>query len=211
MNDFLWCKYDCADLIPENWYDPDYIMELAIYKELIPSDFTSREASDVKSVPTYVVDGIKIRENFPWIFELYEGVFLDFAKKCIDEKVYVAKNDIYAVNLNIQKGTYMRYECHIDSNPLQGVFNLTEHGITGGGELVVSNNKDAIGVKQIEENCIVEVPILGRLHLFDLDKHPHYVRPLLEENDIRVTATMNYYTDNSPELSRPTTLTNHLF
>ena len=39
--------------------------------------------------------------------------------------------------------------------------------------------------------------------LFDGRRNPHYVRPLTSETDVRIVAVMNYYTDLSPESTRP--------
>ena len=47
--------------------------------------------------------------------------------------------------------------------------------------------------------------------LFDGRRNPHYVRPLTSETDVRIVAVMNYYTDLSPESTRPPELNRHLY
>ncbi len=211
MNGFIWCRYDLKNKITKhvNSVTLNKMVSLATYSDLIPDNHTSRENSNVDKIPVYTVDGTTIRKEFKWLFELYENEILSYANKCLNKKVYIAKNDIYAININIQKGVDMRYECHIDSNPLQGILYLSEHD--SGGELVVSNNISSIGVKEIEEDSIIVMPKFGELHLFDLKQHPHYVRPLTSNNEVRLAVTMNFYTNKSPESDRINTLNKHLF
>ena len=38
-----------------------------------------------------------------------------------------AHDDRYGVVLNVQRGTEMRFECHVDSNPLTGLLFCTDH------------------------------------------------------------------------------------
>ena len=38
-----------------------------------------------------------------------------------------AADDRYGVVLNVQRGTKMRFECHVDSNPLTGLLFCTDH------------------------------------------------------------------------------------
>ncbi|WP_353895552.1 2OG-Fe(II) oxygenase [Glycomyces tritici] len=105
----------------------------------------------------------------------------------------------------------MRYEAHVDSNPLQGLLYVTDHPPGAGGELVVAQCYDASGITQIEENSAQIYPKAGYLVLFDARKHAHYVRSLRSSDAVRVVAAMNFYTPDSPESSRPTDLTKHLF
>ena len=46
-------------------------------------------------------------------------------------------------------------------------------------------------------------PQAGHLIFFDGRDRPHYVRALKADNDVRVVAVMNYYTDECPEWTRP--------
>lgn len=212
-NKFTFYEVDINKHLNSNW-DTEIVsfsQKYAIYKLLKPCSVTSRESKTTKEVETLTVDGIKIREGLPWLFELYENELRIIGSESIGEKLLLAKNDQYALNLNIQKGCKMRYECHIDSNPLQGVLYVTTHAKGEGGELVVSNNSQSIGTKEIDEDCEVIYPRKGMLYLFNATKNPHYVRPLKNSGDTRVAVTINFYTSNNPESSRPEDLNNHLF
>lgn len=105
----------------------------------------------------------------------------------------------------------MRYECHVDSNPVQGLLYVTTHKNGEGGELVVSNDESALGVNGILEDCQKIFPCSGDLVIFDARKNPHYVEPLKASDGIRIAATMNFYTIDAPEQMRPTDLNKHLF
>jgi len=190
----------------------EYVKKNANDIKIVPTDsITSRESKDVKSLPTLIVDGNQIRESFPWLFDLYETTIVEYAKKSFKQDVFIASQDLYALNFNVQKGKKMRYECHIDSNPIQGVLYITTHKQGDGGELIVSENSNAIGIKEIDINCKIIYPKSGFLYLFPGEHFPHYVRPLTNDNDIRIVMAMNFYTNKNPELNRPKDLNNHLF
>ena len=38
-----------------------------------------------------------------------------------------ARDKRYGIVLNVQRGTTMRFECHVDSNPLTGLLFYTDH------------------------------------------------------------------------------------
>jgi hypothetical protein len=103
----------------------------------------------------------------------------------------------------------MRFECHVDSNPLTGLLFCTDH--TSGGELVVAHNTAAQGIAEIEESCSVIRPQAGHLIFFNAREHPHYARLLTAESETRIVAVMNFYTECWPETSRPRALNQHLY
>ncbi len=109
----------------------------------------------------------------------------------------------------MQRGKKMRFECHVDSNPVTGLLFLTGH--PEGGELVVSRDPDAIGVDGLERDCITIKPEAGQIIFFDGKNHPHYARELSSESDVRVVAVMNFYTKSCPESTRPPELNRHRF
>lgn len=121
-----------------------------------------------------------------------------------------AADDRYGIILNVQRGTGMRFECHVDSNPLTGLLFCTDHP-AGGGELVVGHDPAAADVDAIERDCSVIRPHAGHLIFFDGRKNPHYARPLALEADVRVVAVMNFYTGSCPESTRPPELNRHLY
>jgi hypothetical protein len=104
----------------------------------------------------------------------------------------------------------MRFECHVDSNPVTDLLFFTDHP-AGGGELVVGHESGAIGVEALEMNGSVIRPQAGQLIFFDGKTHPHYARTLRSEDEVRVVAAMNFYTDSCPESTRPPELNRHLF
>jgi hypothetical protein len=177
---------------------------------LVPTATTSREELSDLQLPVQIVGGISIRRALPWLYDLYRGLFRDLATKCFDEEVLIAKEDQYALNLNIQQGTEMRYECHVDSNPIAGLLYVTTHFEGEGGELIVSNSSNAYGPIQIEKDSVRIFPRKGDLIFFDARRHPHYVSPLTSPGARRISVAMNYYTPSCPEEMRPSDLSKHL-
>ena len=126
---FKWNEFDLSNVLNESKIKQvlGVAEKYAEHKVLSPTSVTSREGSEVKGVATHTVDGNVIKKELSWLFDLYSEEFYECGKSCVDEPLHISKQDIYAVNLNIQKGADMRYECHVDSNPLQGVFYITTH------------------------------------------------------------------------------------
>ena len=120
-----------------------------------------------------------------------------------------ARDDRYGVVLNVQRGTTMRFECHVDSNPLTGAALL--HRSRHGGELVFAHDPAAADIAAVERDCSVIRPHAGHLIFFDARQHPHYARPLTAESDMRIVAVMNFYTESCPESTRPAELNRHLY
>jgi 2OG-Fe(II) oxygenase superfamily len=140
---------------------------------------------------------------------LYRNDFVNLANDAWTEPVRPARDDRYGVVLNVQHGTTMRFECHVDSNPLTGLLFCTDH--LAGGELVFANDPAATDVGAVERDCSVIRPHAGHLIFFDGRSHPHYARPLMSEAETRVIAVMNYYTQSCPESTRPPDLNRYLF
>jgi len=103
----------------------------------------------------------------------------------------------------------MRFECHVDSNPLTGLLFCTDHPV--GGELVFAHDSGVTGIAAVDEDCSVIRPHAGHLIFFDARRHPHYSRPLTEDSEIRIVAVMNFYTKSFPESTRPPELNRHLY
>jgi len=122
-----------------------------------------------------------------------------------------ARDHRYGIVLNVQRGTEMRFECHIDSNPLTGLLFCTDHLAGAGGELVFAHDPDATDVEAIEQDRSVIRPHAGHLIIFDGRRFPHYARPLVSASDVRIVAVMNFYTESYPESTRPRDLNLHLF
>ena len=104
----------------------------------------------------------------------------------------------------------MRFECHVDSNPLTGLLFCTDHPVGGGGELVFAHDPAAADIETVDRDCAVIRPHAGHLIFFDGRRHPHYARPLVQVG-VRIVAVMNFYTESYPESTRPLDLNRHLF
>ena len=212
MTQFSYRWYDVRGRLPLGWsQEIAACAELATQHILTPTSVSSREAFDVGEIRTLTVDGDAVQTHLPWLFNLYFGYFRELAQLSSSEPVCCAKLPIYAVNLNVQRGSQMRYEAHVDTNPIQGILYLTSHPRGSGGELVVSSDEKARGMKAIDANAVEIFPEAGFFAVFDARRHPHYVKQLRNSSAIRISAPMNFYTPSAPEENRPTDLTPHLF
>jgi hypothetical protein len=169
----------------------------------------SREAPDVRYIRRGRVHADKVQHGLPWLYKLYRSDFLDLAVQAWGEPIKAAFDDRYGVVLNVQRGRTMRFECHVDSNPVTGLLFFSDH--LAGGELVVGHDTAAVGVEAVEKDCTAIQPQAGQLVFFDGKTYPHYARPVLSDSDVRVAAVMNFYTESCPESTRPRELNRHLF
>jgi hypothetical protein len=145
------------------------------------------------------------------LIDLYQREFRFIAEEIFQTPLKCASDPRIRVNLNVQTGNSMRYEAHVDSNPVEGLLYATSHPAGSGGELVVANSPDVRGTAAIDRDCATIYPTEGHLVLFDARQYPHYVRHLRDANGIRVVAAMNYYTSSCTEADRPSDLNRHLF
>ena len=209
---FSWRSYDLRSVLPPDWQRQLLLLaDRATPKTLRPVSVTSREADSNLSIPVLTVGGPTLRDELPWLYALYKGLFRDLAQLGTHEPVSTAENDTYGAVLNVQRGRAMRYECHVDSNPIEGLLYATDHPPGKGGELVVANDTNAKSVEATERDCSVVFPVAGNLIFFDARRFAHYVRPMKSESDVRVVVAMNFYTPSCPESARPKDLTPHLF
>ena len=207
---FWWITFDVTDLLPENWQlDVLAVAASADFREFPRTPILTREAANVASISRGRVHASQVQHDLPWLIDLYHGAFRDLAESAWAEPVVTADDDRYGVVLNVQRGPSMRFECHVDSNPLSGVLFCSDHRV--GGELVVAHDPAAADLESIERHCSVIRPHAGHLLLFDGRDHPHYARTLLSETDVRILAAMNFYTESFPESTRPRELNHHLY
>jgi hypothetical protein len=181
----------------------------ADFREFPRTPILSREAANVLHVRRGRVHADQVRRRVPWLYESYRGEFLELAAETCAEPVMAARDDRYGVVLNVQRDTTMRFECHIDSNPLTGLLFCTDH-LTG-GELAFAHDPNAADIAAVERDCSIIRPHSGHLIFFDARRHPHYARPLTAESDMRIVAVMNYYTESCTESTRPWELNRHLY
>jgi hypothetical protein len=208
---FHWTTFDLNDwLLPQGWQkDVFAAAEAADIRDFPRTPVISRESPDVQRIARGRVHADQVHDRLPWLYKAYRNEILELANEVTTEHVSGAHDDRYGIVLNVQHGSRMRFECHVDSNPLTGLLFCTDHA--AGGELVISHETTAQGVVEIDENCSVIRPHAGQLIFFDARQYPHYARKLLDETETRIVAVMNFYTDACPESTRPPELNKHLY
>lgn len=207
---FHWTTFDLNGRLPAGWQrDISAAAAGADFREFPRTPILSREAPEVQRISRGRVHADQVRQRLPWLYRSYRGEFLGLAALARAERVTAARDDRYGVVLNVQRGTTMRFECHVDSNPLTGLLFCTDH--QAGGELVFAHDATAADVSAVERDCSVIRPRAGHLIFFDARQHPHYARPLSAASDMRVVAAMNFYTESCPESTRPRELNKHLY
>jgi hypothetical protein len=208
---FRWTAFDVTSLLPLDYPDASKIVAAdAEFRDFPRTAVLSREAKDVTHIARGRVHAASVKERMPWLYDLYRDDFLELANQAWGKPIKAAFDDRWGIVLNVQRGNTMRFECHVDSNPVTGLLFFTDHP-AGGGELVVGHDPDAVGVEALESNGSVIRPQAGQLIFFDGKTHPHYARALRSADDERVVAVMNFYTEACPESTRPPELNRHLF
>jgi 2OG-Fe(II) oxygenase superfamily len=203
--------FDVTGQFPEGWQeDIAAVAEEADFRAFPRTPILSREAADVTRITRGRVSATQVQQRLPWLYKLYRDYFLELAGRAWGEPVDAALDDRYGVVLNVQRGNTMRFECHVDSNPVTGLLFFTDHP-AGGGELVIANDTEAAGVEGLERDCTLVAPRAGQLIFFDGKTHPHYARELCGASDVRVAAVMNFYTRSCQESTRPPELNRHRF
>jgi hypothetical protein len=209
---FWWTTLDMTWTLPAPWQQE--VADAAAgaeVREFARTPVISREAADVRTVTRGRLHADRVMRQLPWLTDLYRSAFRDLAERVIGQPVQSARDWRYGVVLNIQHGTAMRFECHVDSNPVTGLLFCTDHDRSSGGELVFAHDQHASSTAEIDRSCSVIRPQIGHLIFFDGRYHPHYVRPLTSDGDTRIVAVMNYYTEDFPESTRPAELNRHLY
>lgn len=209
---FCWTTFDVTSHLPRGWQeDVAALTAEADYREFPRTPVLSREAEHVAGISRGRVHADQVRLGLPWLYRCYREEFLQLAQEACAERVAPAQDDRYGVVLNVQRGNAMRFECHVDSNPLTGLLFCTDQLAGAGGELIFGHNPAAADVAAVERDCSVIRPHAGHLLFFDGSKYPHYARPLSSESAVRVVAVMNFYTESHPESTRPSELNRHLY
>lgn len=207
---FRWTTFDLNSWLPSGWQkDVAAAAEEAEIRAFPRTPVISRESQEVQQIARGRLHADQVRYHLPWLFKAYKEELPDLARKACGEPVSPAKDERYGVVLNIQCGSDMRFECHVDSNPLIGLLFFTDH--QAGGELVIANDPEAEGVAGVDRNCSVIRPHAGHLIFFDARRYPHYARALTTDSETRIVAVMNFYTQSCPESTRPQELNRHLY
>ena len=207
---FRWTTFDLNGWLPSGWQE-DILAAAATaeVRDFPRTPVISRESQDVQQIARGRVHADQVRQYLPWLYKAYKNEILELAMEMSTKPVSTAEDDRYGIVLNVQRGTNMRFECHVDSNPLTGLLFCTDHA--AGGELVVAHDTTAEGLTEIDRNCSVIRPYAGQLIFFDARQYPHYARALTDESETRIVAVMNFYTESCPEWSRPRELNRHLY
>jgi hypothetical protein len=207
---FRWTTFDLNGWLPSGWQE-DILAAAATaeVRDFPRTPVISRESQDVQQIARGRVHADQVRQYLPWLYKAYKNEILELAMEMSPKPVSAAEDDRYGIVLNVQRGTNMRFECHVDSNPLTGLLFCTDHA--AGGELVVAHDTTAEGLTEIDRNCSVIRPYAGQLIFFDARQYPHYARALTDESETRIVAVMNFYTESCPEWSRPRELNRHLY
>ena len=151
---FRWTTFDLSDWLPPGWQlDVAAAAEAAEVRAFPRTPVISRESQGIQQVARGRVHAEQVSYHLPWLVKAYRNELLELATEVSAEPVSAAQDDRYGVVLNVQHGTGMRFECHVDSNPLTGLLFCTDH--QSGGELVFSNETEAEGVAEIDRNCSV--------------------------------------------------------
>lgn len=209
---FPWVTFDARALLPTAWQEEIIAVARAHArrKVLVTRHSTSRESRSDFRLPTRSVAGDVLARELPWLRTLYETSFRTLAQSTTVEPVSVMCDRAFGIALNIQTADDDRYECHVDSNPIEGLLYVTSHREGEGGELVVANHEGASNVEEVDAHAAVIEPKAGHLVFFDGRRHSHYVRRLTVPDSMRVVAAMNYYVPSCPEEHRPRDLNLHL-
>lgn len=209
---FVWHTIDVRPMLPRGWEEEIDVVarQHAIRHELIPGSVTSREGEAVEAVPVMTVGGEAVAEALPWLHTLYHSRFRRLASAIFGKPVETVEDTRYGIYLNVQQGTEMRYEAHVDSAPISGLLYASTHAPGSGGELVIANHGDVKGVDEIERDCSRVYPVAGYFVLFDARFNSHYVAPLRDPDSRRIAAAMSFYTTTSRETDRPDDLMPHL-
>lgn len=209
---FRWTTFDLTSQLPSHWQQAiEAAATDAHFGDFPRTLHLSREGEDVTHIYRGRVHADQVRQRLPWLYDLYLRHFTRLANETCAEEVVPALDHRYGLRLNVQRGTEMRFECHVDSNPLTGLLFCTDHPVGSGGELVFGHDPAAADVAAVERDCSVVRPHAGHLIFFEGREYPHYARPLTSGSDIRVVAVMNYYTASYPESTRPPELNRYLF
>jgi hypothetical protein len=210
-------KFEIQDIpvehfLPRNWrnYTTEFVINNFRNATLTSSSITSREKDKKTRISIKTVNGDLVAQHLPWLYKLYTNRFLDIIKCEFDSTAMIAEDNLHGISINLQCGTKMRYECHVESNPITGLLYITDHPQGEGGELVIANNISAVGMEEIDLDCTIIHPRSGQLYIFNGYHNPHYARPLLNELDLGIVVVMNYFNNQVSEADRPSDLDRHL-
>ena len=133
---FHWIGHDINHILPKNWNEEirSVASKFTTIKELPRTPITSREPAEYSTLKRGRVSGEVVARELPWLFNAYHTTFLELVAKHANEPISCASDIRYGVVLNVAIGK-MRFECHVDSNPVEGILFCTSQPPGSGGEL----------------------------------------------------------------------------
>src|SRR5580700_9654604 len=116
---FRWTTFDLTGQLPADWQQAiGAAAATAEFDNFPRTPILSREAEDVEHIYRGRVRAAQVRQRLPWLEDLYREDFLALANEASSGDATPAHDDRYSLVLNVQRGIDMRFECHVDSNPL---------------------------------------------------------------------------------------------
>lgn len=190
------------DVLPVNWQDQirDVVGKHSVKTVLTGDGSTSRERKPGLRLTVDVVGGSTIRQELPWLWNLYVGHLRDFASKAFGRPLFPANLEHTAVNINRLSGRGARYEWHVDSNPVTGLLFSTTSAKGDGGSLVFKGSDRRFSLVR---------PKAGTFICFDARDIPHRVAPLRGDSE-RLSLPMNYY-ESPVDQPRPEDLDGQIY
>jgi hypothetical protein len=159
MKGFFRFDLPALDLVPPDW-DRTIIGTAQERSRTVtfgpdPSETT---LDDEAAGLTYrVMDGKRVRQHLPWLYELYRGRLCELVSKAFGA-TYVPQEDIRgSITVNTLYESGSRYERHVDETPATGVLYVTTSDAEDGGSTVFETSE---GVFTIH-------PETGQLWVFD--------------------------------------------
>jgi hypothetical protein len=159
---------------------------------------TSRETTR-RSLSLGVLTGDLIKCHLPWLYDCYTGKLRKYAEELAEKRLFVSKDLIASMNVNVLQGIAAAYEWHVDSNPITGVLFVNTLAEADGGKLLFRTAEEEIAI----------TPEKGMFVVFDARNVPHCVSPLSSDT-VRVSVPMNYY-DSPHDQIRPVDLDKYLY
>ena len=103
---FNWTSFDLTNRLPVAWQDQVIATATsADFRHFPRTPVISREAGPVAGIPRGRVHADRVKQELPWLYQLYRGYFLDLAGEACTRNGVPARDDRYGVVLNVQRGT----------------------------------------------------------------------------------------------------------
>jgi 2OG-Fe(II) oxygenase superfamily len=184
-------------ILPSSWQEDVFRVsrDHSIDTVLTGEGLTSRERNPGQKFRVRVVDGVLVKQELFWLWNLYEDQLRAFASAAFGKPLFTANLLHTTININQLSGRNAQYEWHVDSNPVTGVLFATDSEDGLGGSLVF---RKPCGARYIVR------PRAGTFVCFDAREIPHRVAPLRKDG-IRVSLPMNYY-ESQTDQPRPSDL-----